>query len=411
MNICHGVDFLPQYHNIWGGAELAANNLINLLQRNGNSQSVLATKPAQEIKESYDFQAIPILEDYFGNIGKLMKMWTFDPLAYIHAIKALKRFKPQVLHLHNFRLMSFSLVTAAKKLGIPVVFSIYDNWALCPSHTLITKSNELCRKYHGLHCITCTYTHKKLSSIYRKTFFNHFLNKIDTFIVLSNTMADVLVDYGIDREKIKFVPLPFSNDVKESDTTDNVEVEPEPDSLLFAGWVSAHKGLKIAVKAMPKIVKKRPNVKLNVIETGCTESYKDEILDFIKKNNLESNINFLGKKSNKEVQQYLQKSELVVVPEQWGIAWPIFLTEAMFAQKPIIASHIGDIPFFINDGVNGHTIAPNDSNSFADKIIHCLENKELAKQYGEVSKQKIEEICNDNNIYEKLIGLYDKLIN
>lgn len=409
MKICHVTDFLPKYHHIWGGAELAAANIVDLLGARGVTQAVLSTKPQKPVKEKYDFYPVPVLNDYFGKFAELVKLWTFDPLSFVYVTKALKKIAPDVLHLHNFRTISFSAVAAAKKMGIPVVFSIYDNWCLCPNHTLITKANEICKAYHGLPCLYCTSVHKKVSALFRKPLFNHFLNKIDTFIVLSRTMAEVLEDYGIDRKKIEFVPLPLSKETWQSDTVQQAEIEPA--SVLFCGWVAPHKGLKILVQAFLEVVKRVPQAKLCVLETGVVKTYKDSVLDFIHKNNLERHICFLGKKNNDEVQKYLGRCELVVVPEQWGIAWPIFLSEAMFAQKPIIASRIGDIPFFIKEGANGYTVNPTDPKEFSEKIIYCLEHRDLTAAFGKESRKRITEICNNENIYDKLIGIYKNDLN
>jgi len=408
MKICHVTDYLPRYHNIWGGAELAAVNLIDLLQEKGHAQTVLSTKPDNASYRKYNLYPISVLNDYFGKYAELLKLWTFDLLSFISVSKALEDIKPDILHLHNFRVLSFSVVSAAKRLKIPVVFSIYDNWCLCPNHTLITKTGGFCKKYHSLSCFSCTHSHKKIGTFFRRFLFNIFLKKIDIFIVLSNTMAEVLRDYGIPKEKVVFLPLPLSKDTWENEKKQDGEIE--PDSVLFCGWVSPHKGLKILVDQMLKVIKEIPGAKLYVIETGVVKKYKDSILDFISKNDLEKYVYFLGKKNNDEVQKYLRRSELVVVPEQWGIAWPIFLTEAMFAKKPIIASRIGDIPFFIKDGINGYTVKANNAEEFGEKIIYCLRNKNLISSFGEQSRKRIAEICDNKNIHDGLINIYKKAI-
>lgn len=404
MKICHATDFLPGYHNVWGGAELAAANLIDILQDKNNIQVVLSTKPEKIVDKLFKFHSIPVLNDYFGKFAEIIKLWVFDPLAFSRVLKILKEDAPDVLHLHNFRTLSFSVVAAAKRLNIPIVFSIYDNWCLCPNHTLITKTNNLCKTYHGLACLSCTYSHKKPSAFFRKAFFNHFLKKIDTFIVLSHTMSDVLENYGIPKSKIRFLPLPLSRDTWNSELSQKNEIKPA--LLLFCGWVSPHKGLEVLVKAMPNVIKAVPRARLNVIETGVDLAYKDKILEFIRENRLEEHISFLGKKNNAEVQKYLQESELVVVPEQWGIAWPIFLTEAMFAKKSVVASRIGDIPFFIKDGINGYTVDPKSPDEFSRQIIYSLSNNNLMCDFGMQSKQRIIEICNNENIYNELMNIY-----
>lgn len=404
MHICHGVDYLPEYHKVWGGAEVAALSQIELLEAAGHRQSVIATQPIKDVKEKFDFYAISVLDDYFGRWASILKLWTFDLLAYRHALKVLKSLKPDVLHLHNFRTLSFSVVAAAKRLGIPIVFSIYDNWSLCPNHTLVDKSGRFCNRFHGLHCWKCTYAHKKISSFFRKAFFDHFLRQIDAFMVLSETMKNVLQSYGIEKNKIFTIPLPLTKAAKKAVVEAGVQTESH--ALLFAGWISPHKGFKVLAQAFDEVIGVIADARLYCIETGVDRSYKKEIIDFINKRALQQHIFFLGKLSNQAVQEMLQKAELVVVPEQWGIAWPIFLTEAMAAGKPIVASRIGDIPQFIRDGVNGFTVPADDSHAFAKKIIECLRQKELMKGFGCSGRQIVMEMCKDENITERLMSTY-----
>lgn len=408
IKICQVTDFLPKYHKAWGGAELAAVNIIGLLQSQDCLQSVLSTRPLKTVDELFDFYPVPVLNDYLGKISEIIKLWTFDLVSFIAVIKIFKKIKPDVLHLHNFRTISFSVVEAAKRLRIPVVFSVYDNWCLCPNHTLITKSNKVCKEYHGLSCFSCTYIHKKPSVFFRKPVFNYFLNKIDFFIVLSHTMVELLSDYGIPRKKIVYLPLPLSVGMEKSDLLPGERVEAS--SILYCGWISPHKGLKVLLQAMPEVVKVIPQARLYVIETGVDQSYKNSILDYIEKHHLKKQVIFLGKKDNEDVHKYLRSSELVVVPEQWGIAWPIFLTEAMFLKKPIVASRIGDISFFVRENVNGYTVDSDNPGMFSEKIIYCLTHRDMMVKFGEQSRNLILEICNNNNIRNRLMEVYNKVI-
>ena len=410
MDIIHATDFLPKYHKVWGGAELAAYNTIKVLSSKENKQSIVSTKPEVMPKDDdFELFVAPVLSDYLGKFSDLLTFWAFDPLSYSYALKLFKKVKPEILHLHNFRGLSFSLVSAAKKLNLPVVFSIYDNWAFCPNHTLINKKSEFCRKFHNWHCFNCTYIHKKISAFFRKPLFNYFLKDIDRFVVLSNNMMDLLSKYGIPKEKITFVPLPLSQATKDSDSIVSSIVE--DNSILFVGWASPHKGLKVAIEAFSQVVKKYPNSKIYVIETGQSPDYRNQIINFIENNNIGDKVVFLGKKNNKEVQEYLKRVELVVVPEQWPIAWPIFLTEAMYSQKPIVASNIGDISFFIKDFSTGFTVDPKNHKEFAEKIIYCFENKDKVRVMGVKVREEIIKICDDKNIYNKLISLYNEIAN
>lgn len=411
MKICYATNYLPEYHKIWGGAEQACYRLARLLVENNQEIALLATKPLKTPKEEFEFFPLPVLEDYFlGRKLRFLKGWLrYDLLSGISSYRILKKMRPNVLHLHNFDLLSFSLIISAKRLGIPILFSIYDYWLFCPRRILVNHKGEICRTYHSPRCITCIGLKKfdfrqKTSLVSRRKVFDFFSDKIDFFIVLSQSSASVLQDYGIKKDKIAVIPLPLPEKINVPSTTI------EEDSILFVGWINPHKGLHILLKAMPQILKKLPKGKLYVIETGEEKSYKNRILNLIKEFKLEKHVFLLGKLSHNRVKEYLQKSSVVVIPEQWENVGPLLLSEAMGLAKPIVASSIGSIPEFIRDGENGFLAHPKVPADFAKKILWILKNEKQSFKMGRQARRDIMKICDEKKILEKTLSLYKSLV-
>jgi glycosyltransferase involved in cell wall biosynthesis len=342
----------------------------------------------------------------------LRRFLPFDPVSAISSYFILKRIKPDIIHLHLFNELSLSIIWSAKRLGIPVAFSMYDYWIVCPKGTLINGLDEKCLSLQGGNCDGCFWVGDKRASILRKIgilklafglrkrIMVHFLKKIDFFFVLSRSWVKLLSDYGISKDKLEIVPLPLS------EMDDNQTSAVNEKMILFVGWVYPHKGLHILVRALGKAVREIPDLKLSVVESGVNENYKKDILKDIESLGIKNNISFLGKLPNKEVRKLLKEAKIAVIPEQWGIAWPIFLTEAMLFKKLIVASRIGDIPEFIEDGVNGFLSDPKDPRDFADKIIRLMKEP---NNFGEKAREKILSICNDNNILNRLEKVYSLL--
>lgn len=411
MRICYATNYLPGYHKIWGGAEQACYKMAKLLVQNGQEITVLATKPLKALKEKFEFFSLPVLENYF--LGRrlvfLKERLGYDPLSGIPSYRILKKIRPDVLHLHNFDLLSFSLIPSAKRLNIPVLFSVYDYWLLCPRRILVDNRGKICKKYHGPHCRDCIKPERfdfrqKTSLVSRRKVFNFFFDKIDFFIVLSQSSFSVLQDYGIKKDRIAVIPLPLP------ENADIQSARIEKDSILFVGWINPHKGLHILLKALPQILKEIPEVKLYIIETGEEKGYKNRILSLIKELQLEKHILLLGKLSHKKVKEYLEKSRVVVIPEQWENVGPLFLSEAMDSAKPIVASSIGSIPEFIRDGENGFLARPQDPADFAKKITWIFKNKERARKMGRKAKESVRNICDEKEVLAKTLSLYESLV-
>jgi len=65
------------------------------------------------------------------------------------------------------------------------------------------------------------------------------------------------------------------------------------------------------------------------------------------------------------------------------------VTEALWKGTPVVASNVGGIPSQIEDGENGFLLAPDDTNGFAERIIHILKNPNEAKGLGENAKETV----------------------
>jgi len=383
MQVCHITDYLPNYHSKVGGAEYACWYLLKLLHKQGVVNYVIAAKPIREPNEDFfNFFAIPTSENIIGyKLSFWKRIFYFDFISYFYAKKKFKEIKPNLIHFHNFSRLSPSLILAAKKLKIPIVFSIYDYWFFCPDKILVKKA-----------------------SFWRKLIFNFYLKRIDIFIVLSESSKNILVSFGIPKNKIRTVHLIVPQ--KHLEEIKNFE----KNSILFAGWVNPHKGLHILIQAFPEIIKKFPQTKLYVLGLAEDEYYRKQIQEYIDKNNLNFYIYWKGRLNGKEFNDYFQKSHILVVPEQWHNMSPVILAEAMAVGKLIVASKIGGIPEFIIDNKTGFLVKYDSPRDFAQKIISVFEktDQELF-QIRKLAQQKYIEFFSPEKNAEKIIKLYQSI--
>lgn len=415
MKIAFTSDNLTGWHKNWSGAEQACLRIGRLLIKDGQGVSFLTLNPELDPKENLEVIGVDVMNGGFfqKKIKSILRhFFPFDPSAFSSSQRILKRIRPDILHLQRFNELSLAIISSAKKLKIPVVFSLYDFWALCPKGTLMTSQNLECRSFQGKNCANCFKLTRsnllikagsRIGFSLRKKIFSHYLKKIDAFIVLSSSWKEILKKNGVKEEKISVIPLPLFEKIEETEGAIN------KNSILFLGWIYPHKGLHVLIEALNIVSKTIPDIQLYVIESGINQEYKTKILENIEEYKLGRNIHFLGKLPNEKVQELLLKTEMVAVPEQWGIAWPIFLTEAMAKGKPIVASRIGDIPQFIKDGENGFLADPRDPADFARKIIMILKNEKYS-ELGRRAQEDIIKICDANNIISKLKDLYDSLL-
>lgn len=425
MRIAFATDYLPKYHNTWGGGEQACLRIAQMLIKNGHNLTILSTKPDEKPEEHFEFKTVRVIEDYFPKEIKYslrqMKSAFFplDIFALLPSYLIIKKINPDILHLHNIHSLSFSLAISAKLLKIPVVISIYDYGIICPIGFLwkLRKfedyKGENCTEFHGFHCINCIVKQKTYLKLiapflipflfFRKKLLDKLLKKIDGFIVLSQSNAEVLVNYGIERKKIGVVQIPSEEE--------NYSQDIEEQSILFIGWLHPRKGAHVVVKAMKHILLEVPTAKLYMFgEQKGNEKYKEEIIRFIKKNHLENNILILGKKPHKEVREYLKKANVLVIPETWETIAPNTLTEGITFGKAIVASRMGGSRDYIIEGENGLLAENNNPRDFAKKVVSILKDKNLLIRLSQNAKNSWNHLFSEEGVYQRLMDFYNKIV-
>jgi trehalose synthase len=106
----------------------------------------------------------------------------------------------------------------------------------------------------------------------------------------------------------------------------------------------------------------------------------------------------------------LQRHSDVILQKSLREGFGLTVTEALWKERPVIASNVGGIPLQIADGVSGFLIPPNDTKAWVDRIIHVLENPDIGKKLGREGKRVVRErfliprlICDWLNLLNDLL--------
>jgi trehalose synthase len=83
------------------------------------------------------------------------------------------------------------------------------------------------------------------------------------------------------------------------------------------------------------------------------------------------------------------------------------VTEALWKERPVVATNVGGIPIQLREQVNGFLVEPYDTKGFADKVIQLLQNPDIAEQMGKKGK----ELIRRNFLITRLISDYLDLLN
>ncbi|HBU68879.1 MAG TPA: hypothetical protein DEE98_00670 [Elusimicrobia bacterium] len=413
MKIAYVSNYLPGFHSHVGGAEKALKQTAELARAKGHEPVFFSLPAGSRANGLYQ---IKTLESYLPFLSRLIEIlkwyiFQFDPVAYFGALKALRMAKPDIVHLGNFQFLTFSVVAAAQKLGIPVIVSIYDYWYFCPLTTLIRYDTKACRLFHGPECVKCTpKTFSAAQSVllrFRKDLFNKYLNMADRFIVLSESSRSILNAYGIPFNKINVIRFSVQPEAAAARAD-----KAEEDSVLFIGWKQKRKGFHILLEAMKKIVKEKPSAKLTALlqDVKWEKDYEKQIESLLSQLPEGSVVIEKGQKDKAYIDRLFSRAAVVAVPEQWENMSPLIVIEAMLKGKAVVASDLGGIPEFISSGKDGLLAVYDDADDFSKKILYLFGNKDKAAELGDNARAKVERLLSENIIAEELNTEYSKWI-
>jgi len=145
--------------------------------------------------------------------------------------------------------------------------------------------------------------------------------------------------------------------------------------LLFVGRFTEKKGAIYAIRALPRVLERRPDLGLVIIGYGELE---EELRAEVKRLGVGRFVLFEGRKTHAEIGRYLRSCRVAVVPsivdsrgETEGM--PTVVVESLASGTRVVGSRVDGIPDVIRHGENGWLCREKDPEDLADKILLALD--------------------------------------
>lgn len=250
---------------------------------------------------------------------------------------------------------------------------------------VVTIHDLLWHQYKGLSVTTLNPILYILKYVFYRIVTYFAINKSKAIIVPAETIKETILNY-YPRVKDKIFVTKEGAELDERKPTKSTKLSK---TLLYVGSLYPHKNIKVVLRALKKL----PEYKLLI--AGSRSVFQEQVFEYIKNNNLETQVEFLGYVKDQELQELYTQVTALVQPslsEGFGLTG----VEAMALGTPVLAS---DIPIFkeiYQDAV--YYFSPHSETSFIG-ALHTLEGgndleektriaKKLIKQYSwpEVAK-------------------------
>ncbi len=254
--------------------------------------------------------------------------------------------------------IGMAAISAAAKQNIPLVSYVHSiEWELASRAVK-----------HG----------KMLAGMLVKMLARQKYSKCDVLLTPSTGVSDTLSANGIKTRKIvvplgidvrRFTPAPSKPHAKKA-----TGLDPKKPVIGFCGRIGREKDLPTLINAFKRI-RKNHNAVLLIVGAGIDE-----------KEFKSAHIKLTG--AVDDVVPYLQAMDIFVLPSLTETS-SLATMEAMSCGLPVVATPVGSIKDYIEDGVNGFIFPRRDTNALAYRLNALLKNQKARERIGAAARQTI----------------------
>ena len=274
------------------------------------------------------------------------------------------RERPDVIHAHSPCLNAL----AAFGHGVPVVYEMRSSWEDAAVSNGTTTEGSL--RYRASRALE-----------------THALRRADAVVTICEGLRADVISRGIAPDRVTVVP----NAVDAADFVQPSEADGRAAKarlglegvcvLGFIGTFFAWEGLPLLLDAMPRILERRPDIRLLLVGSGNEEQI---LRAQVARAGLQDYVKFTGRVTHSDVGAMYAAVDVLVYPRLpmrlTDLVTPLKPLEAMAMRKLMVASDVGGHRELIRHGESGVLFAAGDPQALASAVLELLANAELQRR-------------------------------
>jgi lipopolysaccharide heptosyltransferase II len=222
--------------------------------------------------------------------------------------------------------------------------------------------------------------------------------------VIGRHMRD---DFGVPHSKIRFIPRGVNlEEFKQRDSQPDRKKDPVIIGLV--GRITPIKGHPLFLKAMARVARVYPNIKIQIIGDAPKPQYKEELLMLARRLGLSHCVEFLG--TRYDIPELISKMSVLTVPSIGEEAFGRVAIEAGACGVPVIATRIGGLVDIIENDKDGLLVPPDDPRILADAVIRILKDPALADRLARSLRIKVESEFNLDLMFARTLKVYEEAL-
>lgn len=373
------------YPNV-NGASYFAQRLAFYLKK--NFQKVLIVSPSRRAyPETFEHDGVEVFGVPSLPLERLRV--PFPVAANLWVGKAVKQFKPDVIHIQSHFAIGRNAASAGKQLGIPVVGTNHFMPENLVHYFHLPQGLETTLKNLGWsHCLNT-------------------LNRLDAITSPTHIAAGLLEQVGIKKpvrvisNGIDLQIFKPSNDGAYLRQRYNIPAATPV--MLYVGRLDKEKNINLILRALKLVTEKLPAT-LVVAGTGAERENLEKLAIEL---GLRQQVIFTGFVPDQDLPNLYAIADCFVIAGTAELQ-SIVTMEAMATALPVLAVRATALPELVVDGDNGFLFELEETGDVAKKMQLLLGNAELRKQMGQNSLKNIQ-LHNMQSIIEQFQQLYEQV--
>ncbi|NLX50051.1 MAG: glycosyltransferase family 4 protein [Methanospirillum sp.] len=215
-------------------------------------------------------------------------------------------------------------------------------------------------------------------------FTRRVLEHADLVWAVSQNIRDRIVeDFGIPEEKVRY--LPFGVDTRLFAPPPAPEGDPGTVRVLSNRGFDPVYDAKTVVEGFSAAYRQDSRLRLVMKGDGPLRAGTRDLVHSL---GLDGVVSFPGRSPHGEVPRDYREAEIWVSAAR-SDGTPVSLLEAMSAGLPCVATRVGGVPEWIEDGEDGLLIPPGDSAALADRLLRLAARPDLRTSLGARARRRV----------------------
>jgi glycosyltransferase involved in cell wall biosynthesis len=155
--------------------------------------------------------------------------------------------------------------------------------------------------------------------------------------------------------------------------------------VVCASNLRPEKGIHYLVEAAEIVKSRQPEAHFAIIGAG-TELQR--LRQDAAARSLQGTVQFTGARS--DVHRFMAAADVIAVPSVWQEPAGFVAMEGMAAGRPVVATRVGGIPEYLEEGVTGLLVPPRSAGELAGALLRLLQEPGVADAMGRAGRARAE---------------------